>query len=141
MIVLMCVFLVNDTGTTGMYSDLHTLPLHESLPVLVRAGEPVAHRTLDRRMARRRRRSDRPARTVRQPDTGAPARHRRSRARRARASARRRPRFTVRGARGRDHERDRKSTRLKLQSLMRISYAVFCLKKKNKTQNQLTTYT
>src|SRR3546814_7111214 len=28
---------------------------------------------------------------------------------------------------------DRKSTRLKLQSLMRISYAVFCLKKK-KTQ-------
>src|SRR3546814_4006633 len=28
-------------------------------------------------------------------------------------------------------QRDRKSTRLKLQSLMRISYAVFCLKKKN----------
>src|SRR3546814_6498251 len=27
-------------------------------------------------------------------------------------------------------ERDRKSTRLNLQSLMRISYAVFCLKKK-----------
>src|SRR3546814_10690553 len=27
---------------------------------------------------------------------------------------------------------DRKSTRLKLQSLMRISYAVFCLTKKNK---------
>src|SRR3546814_2836864 len=27
---------------------------------------------------------------------------------------------------------DRKSTRLKLQSLMRISYAVFCLKKKTK---------
>src|SRR3546814_1210284 len=27
---------------------------------------------------------------------------------------------------------DRKSTRLKLQSLMRISYAVFCLKKKKK---------
>src|SRR3546814_4221053 len=27
--------------------------------------------------------------------------------------------------------KDRKSTRLKLQSLMRISYAVFCLKKKN----------
>src|SRR3546814_8838285 len=28
---------------------------------------------------------------------------------------------------------DRTSTRLKLQSLMRISYAVFCLKTKNKT--------
>src|SRR3546814_2654782 len=30
----------------------------------------------------------------------------------------------------RHHPRDRKSTRLELQSLMRISYAVFCLKKK-----------
>src|SRR3546814_7266394 len=30
---------------------------------------------------------------------------------------------------------DRKSTRLELQSLMRISYAVFCLKKKNKKEN------
>src|SRR3546814_3090364 len=29
---------------------------------------------------------------------------------------------------------DRKSTRLKLQSLMRISYAVFCLNKKNTPQ-------
>src|SRR3546814_1836248 len=30
------------------------------------------------------------------------------------------------------HRADRKSTRLELQSLMRISYAVFCLKKKKK---------
>src|SRR3546814_3418070 len=34
---------------------------------------------------------------------------------------------------------DRKSTRLKLQSLMRISYAVFCLKKKTKTSQSITT--
>src|SRR3546814_1072773 len=33
-------------------------------------------------------------------------------------------------------QRDRKSTRLKLQSLMRISYAVFCLKKKKYQQNK-----
>src|SRR3546814_7061538 len=33
---------------------------------------------------------------------------------------------------------DRKSTRSELQSLMRISYAVFCLKKKKKTST--TTY-
>src|SRR3546814_1169337 len=33
---------------------------------------------------------------------------------------------------------DRKSTRLELQSLMRISYAVFCLKKKNKTTTTTT---
>src|SRR3546814_6509827 len=31
---------------------------------------------------------------------------------------------------------DRKSTRSELQSLMRISYAVFCLKKKNKATTQ-----
>src|SRR3546814_7382470 len=34
---------------------------------------------------------------------------------------------------------DRKSTRLKLQSLMRISYDVFCLKKKKPNQNHNTT--
>src|SRR3546814_6249804 len=39
-------------------------------------------------------------------------------------------RFSVR--RLRRYARDRKSTRLNLQSLMRISYAVFCLKKKQK---------
>src|SRR3546814_5749695 len=37
---------------------------------------------------------------------------------------------------GMDQHADRKSTRLELQSLMRISYAVFCLKKKtHKTTN------
>src|SRR3546814_4582672 len=36
-----------------------------------------------------------------------------------------------------DHPmKDRKSTRLKLQSLMRSSYAVFCLKKKTHTQSK-----
>src|SRR3546814_4347819 len=34
---------------------------------------------------------------------------------------------------------DRKSTRLELQSLMRISYAVFCLKKKKKRDRQIKT--
>src|SRR3546814_6007711 len=33
---------------------------------------------------------------------------------------------------------DRKSTRLELQSLMRISYAVFCLTKNNKNNNHTT---
>src|SRR3546814_2085133 len=35
-----------------------------------------------------------------------------------------------------EFEGDRKSTRLKLQSLMRISYAVFCLKKKTTHDRQ-----
>src|SRR3546814_1963850 len=34
------------------------------------------------------------------------------------------------------HTGDRKSTTSELQSLMRISYAVFCLKKKKKTHTQ-----
>src|SRR3546814_6425947 len=38
-------------------------------------------------------------------------------------------------------EGDRKSTRLALQSLMRISYAVFCLKKKTNKHAQEQTYT
>src|SRR3546814_2476709 len=33
---------------------------------------------------------------------------------------------------------DRKSTRLELQSLMRISYAVFCLKKKTNKEQRIT---
>src|SRR3546814_6106546 len=43
---------------------------------------------------------------------------------------RRRARARAIGARLKDRE-DRKSTRLNSKSLMRISYAVFCLKKKN----------
>src|SRR3546814_5895725 len=35
---------------------------------------------------------------------------------------------------------DRKSTRLNSKSLMRISYAVFCLKKKKKSKTQLLVY-
>src|SRR3546814_10752694 len=41
----------------------------------------------------------------------------------------------VAGVFNQGHETDRKSTRLNFQSLMRISYAVFCLKKKKKQTN------
>src|SRR3546814_7019948 len=50
---------------------------------------------------------------------------------------RRRPRLSLPEGRGRRRAEDRKSTRPELQSLMRISYAVFCLKKK--THTTLTT--
>src|SRR3546814_5931941 len=39
---------------------------------------------------------------------------------------------------GRLHAEDRKSTRLNSKSLMRISYAVFCLKKKTKIRYEKT---
>src|SRR3546814_3426949 len=38
-------------------------------------------------------------------------------------------------------QQDRKSTRLNLQSLMRISYAVFCLKKKTYSTSYIHIYT
>src|SRR3546814_4819420 len=41
-----------------------------------------------------------------------------------------------RQARAGRQAQDRKSTRLELQSLMRISYAVFCLKKKKKVDTR-----
>src|SRR3546814_1545319 len=47
----------------------------------------------------------------------------------------------ARSGRARECGPDRKSTRLKSQSLMRISYAVFCLKKKNKTTHTCNTNT
>src|SRR3546814_9802678 len=37
-----------------------------------------------------------------------------------------------------DHRGDRKSTTSELQSLMRISYAVFCLKKKNNNKHPIS---
>src|SRR3546814_20062610 len=53
-----------------------------------------------------------------------------------RAGSERRPvrhrRDVPAGAGGQSRSEDRKSTRSELQSLMRISYAVFCLKKKTK---------
>src|SRR3546814_8120446 len=39
-----------------------------------------------------------------------------------------------------DRWRDRKSTRLELQSLMRISYAVFCLKNKTQTTDRINSH-
>src|SRR5690349_22887621 len=61
---------------------------------------------------------------------------RRLRARAAGARARRgeRPAGAARGARRVRHQRDRKSTRLN-SSHVEISYAVFCLKKKNKNRH------
>src|SRR3546814_8793256 len=79
-------------------------------------------------------------RSVRRPREGGPAeRPSRDRGRphpsadRAQLRDARRPRFDqpprpADDAGGDDARSDRKSTRLKLQSLMRISYAVFCLK-------------
>src|SRR3546814_7107907 len=104
---LVLFFYLNDPATTEIYTYGHTLSLHDALPIW-----------------RRGRRAPARART------GRCRRHRRRRARstwrcaKGRCpSARRRPR---RSSRSEEHTSE-------LQSLMRISYAVFCLKKKKAT--------
>src|SRR3546814_1881773 len=109
-----------DTATTEIYTYLHTLSLHDALPIF------------RRRAARRRRRAPPDAISRR-----AGARNRSASVRRGfrpRADRVRHRRYRAHGASnfragGRSEEHTSE-----LQSLMRISYAVFCLKKKKKIQ-------
>src|SRR3546814_6600711 len=101
---------ISDWSSDVCSSDLRLR--HPGLP-----ARPVAALPEDRRRAGRGWRSSRPAAA---PASRAPA------ARRARAAAIRRPGCPVRSE---EHTSE-------LQSLMRISYAVFCLKKKNKTNTK-----
>src|SRR3546814_4800003 len=86
------IFFFNDTATTVIDTYLHTLSLHDALPIYVRRGE-----LLGRDLAR----GQQIARTG-DGETGEIAHH---------------------STRSEEHTSE-------LQSLMRISYAVFCLKKK-----------
>src|SRR3712207_8658526 len=101
----MAIFFFNDTATTEIY----TLSLHDALPISRRPRRGGRVRAEERRHEVPQG-GDRPLR--RRPP-------RRQRARRAAGAAR------VGG-----RARDRKSTRLN-SSHANISYAVFCLKKKN----------
>src|SRR3546814_16833353 len=85
--VLSYCFFFNDTATTEIYTYLHTLSLHDALPICLRlAVGRCQHR---------------PERLLRRNDGG----------------------LCHRPPRSEEHTSE-------LQSLMRISYAVFCLKKK-----------
>src|SRR3546814_7567897 len=102
---------ISDWSSDGCSSDL-PVAAHLDEPVEP-GGEPDDHRTLQREQRVRRRRfgDDRDIRgletAVREIDA----------------------RRGFRGARSEEHTSE-------LQSLMRISYAVFCLKKKNKQKNE-----
>src|SRR3546814_5046816 len=116
-------FFFNDTATTEIYPYCHTLSLPRALPILEAHGYSSALRSQYVRAGW----LESPARRV----------YRRSRA----------PLtwpqvvislqtvldlpLTVGGRRSEEHTSE-------LQSLMRISYAVFCLKKKTKHQSELT---
>src|SRR3546814_16961934 len=103
-------FLLNDTATTDIYTSLHTLSLHDALPIYrlshrrgQYSGAPVHAGRLRRLYDQRRRRRHRRGRDQPEPASDA------------------QPELFV--------ERSEEHTS-ELQSLMRISYAVFRLKKK-----------
>src|SRR3546814_7760168 len=103
-------FFFHDTATTEFYPDCHTLSLHDALPicrgdVFPRHPRPMAERRDDRG------RVGRVMIPMARQKTQAPP---------------------LQGRAARLANRSEEHTS-ELQSLMRISYAVFCLQKKNKT--------
>src|SRR3546814_16119186 len=84
-LVYLCVFLFNDTATNEIYTDVHTLSLHDALPIF----QPLVYRVVCRRDQT----------NAHDADGQGP------------------------GERSEEHTSE-------LQSLMRRSYAVFSLKKK-----------
>src|SRR3546814_1938673 len=111
-----CVVFFNGTATTEIHTYVRTLSLPDALPV-------SAAMTPGRGWARRRASPPfcRPVRGLRSPAAG---RGRHAVSRRDRRHAARGPDAVA--ARSEEHTSE-------LQSLMRISYAVFCLKKKTRS--------
>src|SRR3546814_2814426 len=125
------VFLFNATATTEIYTYGHTLSLHDSLPICLRYAEtagfvqapvlfPATRSSFRQVVPVFRRPSDQSARQN-------PFQHQASR-----QPWRSGRRFVV-PRRSEEHTSE-------LQSLMRISYAVFCLKKKTTYSNHNTQY-
>src|SRR3546814_7518246 len=108
-------FLFNATATTDIYPDWHTLPLHDALPIWKERLSPralVIRRPLSEACC-----------TTRLPRTATPLIGGAGTSSLSTVAAR------ARAGRSEEHTSE-------LQSLMRISYAVFCLKKKNHTMTQ-----
>src|SRR3546814_12464412 len=103
-----CIFFFKETATTEIYTFLHTLSLHDALPICA-LGDQRFHLVLRDRLAARAGEPEgaehRLGRNPQQPDRG--------------------------GGNARQPVRSEEHTS-ELQSLMRTSYAVFFLKKKTK---------
>src|SRR3546814_9708394 len=108
---MICLFFVNDPATTEIYTYSHTLSLHYALPISAARRSPRRFRGHGVPAACAARRAGAP----RSAPASRPVRLRRCPARRSE-----------------EHTSE-------LQSLMRISYAVFCLKKKKQSITYTTT--
>src|SRR3546814_3730247 len=126
----------NETATTEIYTYGHTLSLHDALPICSYRIHP---RPSTRRAGLRRpfpvvlRSGLRPIPTTSRTRPTGGRRSRLPRPRRSRQAALRRSSF--RPASPSPCRRSEEHTS-ELQSLMRISYAVFCLKKKKNTKHK-----
>src|SRR3546814_9970942 len=118
--LLTIIFFVNNPATTEIYPYLHTRSLHDALPILRRRSMLI-----------------RPWRQWLRPRPRP-----RTRSRRANRRVWRLPqifqKYRCPSSRRKHPSRRSEEHTSELQSLMRNSYAVFCLKKKN---NKLTTHT
>src|SRR3546814_13001936 len=112
-------FFFNDTATTEIYTYGHTLSLHDALPISQPATIHLGRRGMKTHVSS-------------MPSVSAPAPHRTvtSMERGVASVSARAP--SVVNPRSEEHTSE-------LQSLMRISYAVFCLKKKKNQHHQYTT--
>src|SRR3546814_12704327 len=106
-------FFFNDTATTEIYTYLHTLSLHDALPIYF-----IAARSVDE--------------FLQQVRHGGARGCGRMPGQRRQVEIRCEPEQWASDRRGYGGSRSEEHTS-ELQSLMRISYAVFCLKKKKKT--------
>src|SRR3546814_4207725 len=122
-------FFFNDTATTEIYTYVHTLSLHDALPIygMPRASLAKPQRLKSAQPSKQRRNARPPKRQrwqrklARQPNLPQPALPR--------------PKPNARLPATRRSEEHTSE----LQSLMRISYAVFCLKKKKQQTHKYYT--
>src|SRR3546814_10246136 len=116
-------FYFNDTAHTEIYTYCHTLSRHDALPISATSPTCTARRRTScrRTPASASRRSSATPNATSSRGSRPPASHG-TRRRSASCSATARPSRS--STRSEEHTSE-------LQSLMRISYAVFCLKKKN----------
>src|SRR3546814_3730371 len=134
LIVLVCCFFFNDPATTEIYTSSHTLSLHDALPISRQTRQVTPRPALQRGFAGASSPRRRGSRNINEPRFSAalPGRHPRvggdPETSMNRASARL-CRGVIPAKRSEEHTSE-------LQSLMRISYAVFCLKKKKQNTHQ-----